>query len=1026
MPNNLPHHKSWTKFVYVVSVLLACLVSMAKSAEDLKSGFDSPPHQSLPQVLWMWMNGNITKEGITADLESMKKVGIGGALILDIGTGVTPQGPVRFLSSSWREMIQHATKEAARLNLELGIYNCAGYASSGGPWIQADQSMKRVVTSETTVTGPVHFEKALPKPKATLNYYKDVAVLAFPTPADNQKKLADFKKKTLDDPAPFQPFDPRRSNSISSLAKQAIVDVTAHLQPDGRLVWDVPKGRWTILRVGYTTTGQSNHPSQPEGRGLECDKLDPAAMKTHWSGMMTKILDDLGPLAGSVLKNVYIDSWESGSQNWTANFREQFQKRHGYDLLPFLPVFNGHIIESQTVTERFLWDFRRTVADLFSEGSSATMAHLSAQSGLALCLEPYGKGPFDSFSYGRHAGIPMGEFWIDGRRGSYATKLASSLSHVYDHPIAQAEAFTATPDDGKWQRDPYSLKRLGDAAFCQGINRFILHRYAHQPWLNRAPGMTMVMWGSEFERTNTWWDQSIAWMTYLARCQYLLQQGQFVADILFFTGEDSPNAFSPSKRDLPSGYDYDLCDSHTLLTLASVQNGRILLPSGMSYRILVLPERPTMTPALLKKIKDLVAQGATVLGPPPLYSPSLSDYPQCDVEVKKLANELWNNCDGRVIKEHAYGQGRVFFGKTITEALQTLGVKPDFLVSDTNAQDQIGFIHRRTAEADIYFVSNQTDAFQQFQCRFRLTAKRPELWHPDTGLVEKAPVFSEEDGAIRLPLRLDPSGSVFVIFRDKLDTEDHPASENWSPKSDTGRNLPSGLTIASNGQMKWNAPENGTGQITMASGKTLQVSVGNVPVPIELRGPWTLHFPPNSGAPNEVKFEELISWTDRQDPGVRYFSGTAVYSTTLQVPEFSESNDLVLTLDLGQVKNLARVRVDGNDLGILWKPPFRVILPSSIRPGPHRLEIEVTNLWPNRMIGDEQLPEDCEWGTPIRGGLPISKWPDWLLQGKPSPTGRHTFSSWKHWTKESPLLRSGLIGPVTLFPIRQVNIRLTD
>jgi hypothetical protein len=749
--------------------------------------------------------------------------------------------------------------------------------------------------------------------------------------------------------------------------RDTIINLTTALKPDGSLTWNVPEGHWTILRIGYTPTGITNHPAPPEATGLECDKLSPEGLDASWKGMMQPILDRLGPLGGTVLADCLIDSYETGGQNWTPRMTAEFKQRRGYDPTPFLPVMTGRIIDSPEISERFLWDMRRTVADLFAQNYYAHFTELCHRHGLKSLVEPY-TGPFESLQCGAANDVPMGEFWAGGD-GHASLKMASSVGHIYGQTVIGAETFTGRPEHGSWSDDPYSLKALGDLAFCEGINRFIFHRFAHQPWLDKYPGMTMGQWGINLDRTNTWFELAKPWMQYMTRSQFLLQQGRSVADVAYFCGQSAPVLARIGNPPLPKGFDYDEINADVLLTRARVVNHRIVLADGASYAVLVLPEAdPEMTPQLLGKIRELVNDGATVVGPRPDHSPSLQNYPECDADVQKLAAEVWGDCDGKQVTAHALGQGEVVWGQFLDQVFSGLHLAPDFQAVDA-PNSPLLYIHRTLENADLFFVANHSDAPLHQDCTFRISGKIPELWHPDSGIMEPASAYQVSGDRITVPLDFDPSGSVFVVFRHADAVTDH---------------------------------------IVTASRQLI-----NDPAPLPLAGPWELDFPPHWGAPPTVTLDQLISWPDHPDNGVRYFSGTATYKKDIQIPADLLAHGHLLFLDLGQVKNLAQIKLNGTDLGILWKPPFRLDISSAAKPGANHLEISITNLWPNRLIGDAQLPEDVVWN-----GMKLAGWPQWLLDGKPSPTGRLTFTTWRHITKDMPLLPSGLLGPVTLQPAR--------
>jgi hypothetical protein len=1081
--------------IYVImGLILLSFPVQAQSTLDLD--FVSPPDQTKPQVWWHWCNGNVTMEGITADLESMKRVNINGATIISVKYG--PAGPVRDMSPEFFNMINWAAKEANRLGLELGIANCSGFSSSGGPWVTEENAMKKIVTSTVMVTGPTNFNNILTQPPTNLNYYKDIAVLAYQTPTGNLT-IKNLNAKAGYVSGAVTPDYNLPYNSSEVITLTGVKNITANMDRYGGLIWNVPNGNWTILRIGYTLTGAENNPAMKEGTGLECDKFSKAAVDAFWSGWMGKVIAKIGPMTGTILKYVLIDSYEVGMQNWTSNMPHEFLDRCGYDMTPFMPVFTGRYVGSPEVTERFLWDFRRVIADLYAENYVGHMTELCHQNGLKLQIEPYGNFEFDEIQTGGYADIPMWEFWTFGMEND--CKLGGTIGHVYGHKIIAAESFTSLPFYGRWQQDPYSLKSLADKAFCDGINMLCFHGYVHQPWLNRFPGMTMWAWGSRFGRNDTWWEQSSDWDQYLARSQYLLRQGLFNADFLFYWGEDIPTRGSPNN--VPKGYDFDYCDTRALLTRVSVSNGKIVLPDGMSYRTLVLGQNKTMTSTTLKKIRQLIYNGATVIGPKPDFSPSLKNYPECDHDMITIVNEIWGDCDSVTIKEHIFGRGKVIWGKPLAEIFTDMGVKPDFEITNTNTP--LVYIHRKVDSTDIYFVSNQEARYSETECIFRVNDKVPELWHPDNGKIEQVAAYeNQSDGRTCMKLKLDPVGSMFVIFR-KPSTADHVISSKWTSSSTAipsslvinkadfravdgingsvdvtskvksmvtdgylavlvnnttlGGNLStdykkklvvdyvldgvpatktcsenksltigtltekmtSDLKVNKDGHLELLAWKSGTMRVTTSANVTIKTNV-KVDNPVEITGEWNLSFPPNWGAPSNVVLDKLISWTDYPDSGVRYFSGTATYTKEIVIDRAKITPDKSFYLDLGKVMNIAQVKVNGYNLGVLWKVPFRVEITNAIHAGRNLVEIKITNLWPNRLIGDQQLAEDCQWGPFEEGwnppnepvGQPLIEWPQWLLNNQPSPTGRYTFTTFKQWFRDSELLESGLIGPVFL------------
>lgn len=990
----------------------------AATTQQLAEGFAKPPDSARPWVYWFWVNGNVTKEGITADLEAMHRVGIGGVLIMEVDG--QPIGPVAFAGVEWREMFRFACQEASRLGLEVNMNDAAGWTGSAGPWITPEMSMQKVVWSEVTVTGGRRFDEALPAPTLAKphsppgaewdsgpalgsDYYRDVAVIAFPTPANASYRISDIEYKAGFETRSTPPGSPRgipllpvtydTLPAASTIDRAQIKDLTAQFQ-NGRLAWDVPPGNWTVLRVGHASTAKTNHPSPPAGRGLECDKMSKAAIELHFEKFIGSLVKLVGPLAGKTLVSTHVDSWEVGGQNWTARFPEEFRHRCGYDILPFLPVMTGRVVGDLEVSERFLWDLRKTISDVIADNYAARLGELAKQSGLRLSMEALDGDPCDEIALAGQAHEPQTEFWYTsaghpvGQMGDFTrdtfrsyswTSNMVSAAHTYGRRIMASEAFTALPGEN-WLAHPATMKPLGDWAFCQGINRFIFHRYAMQPWLDRKPGMTMAFWGVHYERTQTWWEESGPWHEYLTRCQFMLRQGLFVADLLYLQPEGAPTRFMPPGVDMknpvppdPPGYNFDGCTADVLLKRVSIKEGRIVLPDGMSYRLLVLPApgeqvlAGVMTPQLLKRIEQLVNEGMVVVGPPPLKSPSLRNYPACDTELKAIAQRLWGEASAPV-DDRRVGKGRVVWGQTPQQVLAAMNVPVDF---SCGTPAPFRYIHRRAEDGtEIYFVASKQSGPAEAACSFRVAGRRPEFWWPESGRVERPATYEEQNGITRMPVRLPEFGSVFVVFRPDNAPE---------PKRATAITLPQTLTVP---------------------------------------GPWDVHFAPHWGAPERVQFPDLISWTEHTDPGVRYFSGKATYANQLRIPSAMLAKGHSLHLDLGEVQVIARVKLNGRELGILWKPPFRIDITGAARAGKNLLEVTVVNLWPNRLIGDANLPEDCEWvATPFPGSPPLQalkRWPQWLLDGKPSPTGRFTFAIIKVWPKDAPLLKSGLIGPVTL------------
>jgi len=1149
------------RILFIIAALTLCLIKTTEAQNTLLAGFKNPPPSAKARTWWHWINGNVSKEGITADLEAMKRVGIQEAQIVNVDQGY-PDGPATYMSPKWLELFRFAVSEAKRLGLEMGFSNSAGWSSSGGPWVTPENAMQTVVYSQTQLTGGTTIHQSLPQPATKFNYYKDIAVIAFPTPKSNQR-IDDLALKALTGDAFKTHLDPsdKTIDNAAIIDKDKIIDLTSKMSADGTLDWVAPAGDWTILRFGHTPNGTQNRPAGLGGKGLEVDKMNRKAVDAYWAGGIQPVLDKLGLLVGSTLTNCLIDSYEVGCDNWTEGFREDFKKRRHYDCFTFLPTLAGYYVESGEVSERFLWDFRKTIGDLMADNYYGYFSELCHKHGMKFSVEPYG-GPFESFKAGASGDIVMGEFWLGNTAYAESPKLAASIAHLKGNSIVGAESFTST---GGWRNHPATMKPVGDHEWTEGVNRFIFHTYVHQPW-NMAPGVTFHMYGVEMSRLNTWWEQSGAYMSYIARSQFLLQQGRSTADVLVFSGESSPND-AISRPDIKAlGYDYDQIGPDELADLTA-KDGKIYTRNGLSYRMLILPETTWATPELLSKIKELVLAGAVVTGPKPIKSPSLQGYPACDERVTKIADELWSS--------------KISTNTSVTDVFKKLDLAPDFSGGSTGVD--LNFIHRKVNDDDIYFVSNPQNESRNEICRFRITGKKPELWNPETGKVEDILVWKKGPGnTTEIPLSFNPNGAVFVVFRNAgssnhitdvkttlqhqplkplldlqiiraeygsflqegivdvtdvlaaLITKDgvHLAADNHLsptdpapgsvkelrldyelggqrhqlnllenkqqdlkfnneefkliralygrfpaelkditpkypvynvttnvhnlvnlnkliftvtdslfgvPPSESGvkrelrlvystagetrhisvqsgsvvhleRDKPGAKFVYENGVPTWVTPYAGKINYTTDAGSVKTIEVKAVPKPIELSGPWQVSFPKNSGAPGTATFPKLISWPLSSDEGIRYFSGTATYKK-----QFTLTNDVLkkgnsLELDLGSVAVIAEVIVNGKNLGVLWTAPFRINLGDAVHTGTNDLEIRITNLWPNRLIGDAQLPDDITW-TPYVPQV----WPKWLLDSSVKrDSKRITFTTWKHWDANSALQPSGLLGPVVL------------
>jgi hypothetical protein len=1230
------------------------LASHASAVPDLQSQFLAPPDSAKPRTYWFHMSGNITQAGITADLEAMKAIGLGGTLFMNVSVAM-PQGLVEnkaFMSPAWQACFQHMLGESARLGLDFGSALCDGWGNAGGPAIPPELAMQRLVWSETVVRGGAAVEIAkLPQPESLLNTYREVAVLAYPAlpaelaapalsardvtlklaadgvaelrldadkpvrvreltltdvvglnPFGNPKALLEASgdgqswrevkafptswrgKPTTDLTVAFDPVEARclrvrfpkeclaRTDQIRIAsaafsdrerihywqAKSALVSHNEHgggaerfldagaadapgiplrevVNLTGQASWTAPQGVWTVLRLGHTPTGAHNAPATEAGVGLECDKLNPRGVEAQYQAFVDKLLAAATPAGKGAFKHTWIDSWEVGPQNWTAEFAKEFQARRGYDIVPWLPaVAGGRVIGSRDQSERVLWDFRRTLADLFVDSYWRRATELAEKRGFEFRAESFGRQQFlyDPMNYARANHMPCGEFWVGGGP-RVDCKVAASAAHLSGRQIAGAEAFTA--GKGNWLDSPWSLKTLGDLAFTLGVNQYYFHRYAHQPWLNLAPGMSFGPYGINFDRTSTWWSPGKAWVEYLTRCQSLLQQGRFVADALVMLDEGAPS-YGGWRQELaiplPAGYDYDFANLDALRE-SEVAGGVIAHKNGMRYRVLVLPGTGRATLALLREALRLAKAGAVVAAPRPLTR----------------AHGLAPDGEAAALWAEIVATGQVVLTVAFEAVEKRVGLVPDFT---PEAGSDLLWIHRTDdAGADWYFVSNQGEQAGDRLCTFRVTGRQPELWDPATGRLREPARYAARGGLTTVQIPFDPRGSWFVVFRKPasplavkpelartaatgralpaqspgvtntftLVFRAKPAADIELPKagaqgiqSTRGQNFAIlgqqgelmfgaghvnvGVSVGRNGVAVWEhgarylAPRivaaqpigEGTpiavvyrdrqptlyvegkmagtaaaSRLTVHPGclgpfKGVLADVELFPGALEaeqvaaraaqtvvaiaaprremwfedgrlveesegaarvLDGPWEVTFQAVRNAPAPLRLGQLGDLSKHADEGVRYFSGTATYRTAINVPASDPRSPASLSLDLGEVAHLAEVVVNGRSLGVLWKRPFRLDVTSALKPGDNALEIRVTNLWANRVIGDATAMDALGVAYNKRNGA-ITKWPDWVPRDAPPDGAPSSFVTWRHWQGNEPVPASGLIGPVTL------------
>ena len=936
--------------------------------------FANPPTHVRPGCFWDWLNGSITPERITQDLQAMKDGGMRGGEIWDVAAMADPDkqvpaGPA-FLGPESTRLIAHAIREADRLGMEIGIVASSGW-NAGGSWIPPEHAGKALYHSATTVSGPTRFHAKLPLPElpklcprnqaSQPLYLREVAVLAVP------------------------------GKDVKTIASPAdVVNLTKYFDADENLSWDAPKGEWTILRFVCTNHGQQLIVPSPNSNGPMIDFFDPAATEFHLHHIVTTILRELDKptFAGTSFKTLEFDSMElHGFTPWNVTMADEFQRRTGYPILSHLPLLAGWKMTDQGMQERFLYDWKKVVSDRLIEAHYATAREYLKKYGVCLIAESGGPGPpiwnsnpVDAIKALGAVDIPRGEFW-NRHRGIFLVKSIASAAHVYDKRLVDAEAFTTWR---RWVDGPLNHKDLADRALCEGLNCFSMHTFASSPPEAGLPGWAYHA-GTDINPSATWWPMVRGLMDYLARCSHMLRQGWFVADVCYYYGDHAPNFFptscllpeKPLLDGLHAGHDYDVCSAEIILDHMRVENGRITLPGGMTYAALALPEQDQIPLAVMKKIRELIAAGATVIGNQrPLRAPGLHDNDQTSQSVAKISNELWG---AETNKDHRFSirpidKGRLIVTTDRSRALRKIGVGEDFGIVGREPGDlgPLDFVHRKTTEDEFYFVRNKTREAQSLTCRFRVSAKAngqvPQLWWPHSGRRTSCPDWkTTENGYTELPLELSPLGSVFVVFH-KIGA---------------------------------------AGEIAPDPLVTETFTAAKIPAPLVLDGPWQVEFPEGWGTPTKTTFPKLECWTTSQDEGIRFFSGIATYRKNFDAPASLTQQNRIF-LELGDLAEIADVSLNGKPLGITWLPPYRIEVTGALQAGANELKVRVANLWANRFNGDSLLPEAKRF---TRSNLDHMQ---------TDPTSDSSYSNLPRG-KERPihtiiplLMKSGLLGPVRI------------
>lgn len=914
--------------------------------------FWNPPIENRPLALWAWLNGFVDTTKMVYELEQMKEKGMRGAFIWDVGAisdpeKIVPPGPA-FLESESLGYISLALKTGKRLGLDLGLFASSSW-NAGGPWIGEEDASKELLSVHQTVVGPSKKKMSIGTPKFRRDKpmaYSLISSIAIPYSENNSIDYA--------------------SDKTINLEKFTLEDKF--------IEWDIPAGKWDIISFFMCNTGQHLECPSPNSNGLIIDHLSRRATTRDFDSMLTKLAKVNTP--DNRLKFLELDSYEVWeAKDWTPNLLKEFKARYGYDPTPFLPVLQGYSSKDSLIGERFMGDYNRLVSDMIIENHFSQAVDIANKNGAELFAESGhgGSARVDPLKALGNVHVPMGEFW--NRQKNWVTKEAASAAHIYGKKLVAAESLTGWQN---WQHGPADFKQLFDIAFCAGLNQVVFHNFAHSPAIAGKPGFAYHA-GEHINVNTTWWEMAKPFMDYLSRCSYMLRQGNFVGDICLYYGDQAPNQV-PARRIDPNivpryddthcvhcgapkpidpgklpGYDYDYINRDIITTQLKVENGRLVLPSGQSYKMMLIPDRDDISLEVLQKLDKLVYDGAIVIGRKPVRANSLQNYPQCDVEVNGIANKIWGKCDGNSVLSNRYGKGTVYWGKSVAQVLQEIKLPPDVEVIGTDNSDKhIDYIHQKTETQDIYFVSNSSPSEQRITCVFRVDQNNvPELWDAETGLIQRKVKYSKVENGISIDFVMDPLASRFVVFSNKS----------------TGRN-DAGLSHS----LQFGFKEK-TGAAAM--NETFDISYQ-----------WDLQFNPAMGATESLHLDSLVSWSEIKQDRIKYYSGSVSYEKEFSAPKEALGKTTNAFVVFEDMQEIARVFVNGKNCGIVWTPPYKVNITPYLKAGRNTLSVQVINTWNNRIIGDIKNSSQ---------------------KGYTNTNIKNKFKA------NSPLLKSGLLGKAQIF-----------
>ncbi len=951
----------------------------AHTGDKLRDNFLNPPIQARPRALWPWTNGNLSLSQIRFEMEEAKRKGMGGFDIWDLGVLVDPENEIpagpAFLSDESVDAIAFALREGDRLGLELGLTISSSW-NAGGSWVKPEHGAMGIYSTDTILTGPVQLNAKMAVPRAPEKYGNRINLLYY----DSATGLPQFYRDIATLAHPMSP-----DSSIATIDQITIL--AGSTDSAGFVRWQVPEGRWRIVRYVCLPTGQPLAIPSPNSQGLMLDHFSAEAQQQNLEYIFSRLIPKTGSLKNRSLKYFYADSYEVNTAVWTPLLPEEFFKRRGYDLKKYLPVLDGFRLLTDP-DSRFMFDFKKTLSDLIIDNHYKLGKEICNKYGIGFVAEAGGPGqpihnvPFEDLKALGALSVPRGEFWNRHPQLELLqiVKGIASASHLYNQKFVEAESFTSV---WLWQEGPDELKPLADRAMAEGLNRFVYHSFPHTVPESGYPGW-VYNFGTLINTTNGWWPKSEGFHHYLARSSYLLQEGNFVGDIAYYYGDRAPNFVKPKNKNSVAGfgYDYDVVNTEIILNRMKVKAGRIYLPHGQYYHVLVLPEDPEMNLDLARKLVTLVEQGATVIGKAPLRSNGLKDSSQNNLLLREIVTKLWGTDSTKA--EKRTGKGKMVWGKSIRQDLTEMLVLPDLDLLPASAMDSVDFIHRRSMNAEIYFIRNQSDVPVTGFFRFRFTGRQPEIWYPDSGEISMIHAFKTDKYYTEIPITLKSNGSLFVIFRKPLSKKSNSVAMDPSSTLEMGpdlMHLKNRLWTSTSGLYRG-----------LENGRAFEKQI-EVPGKFTLRGPWELRFSQNGTNPPITEMETLIPLNESPDERLRYFSGSVSYHHHFEWPAQEPDTNLQAYLRLNKLREIAEIFLNGHRIGISWFSPNEINISQFVRPGKNHLIVEVVNTPNNALIGDAKLSEKPRFKSNIKR-LP---------------------NAWMKPFAEADLLDAGLIGPVEIY-----------